>query len=92
MNILRFLFGGCFLFFAVQVQAQIGRKPITPDLNGQQATPNFQKTVTPGSNPTAPLQKMQPIAQLSLHRNQSSSNKTPIKKKSSSTNQKKETF
>ncbi len=52
MNNLRFLFGGCFLFFAIQAQAQIGRKPITPDLNGQPITPNFQKTTTPGTNPT----------------------------------------
>lgn len=56
MNNLRFLIGGCFLFFAIQVQAQIGRKPITPDLNGQPITPNFQKTTTTGTNPTAPAE------------------------------------
>ncbi len=56
MNNSRFLFGGFFLLFAIQVQAQIGRKPITPDLNGQPATPNFQKTVTPGANSTAPAE------------------------------------
>ncbi|MCL9980817.1 MAG: hypothetical protein NBV77_05160 [Bacteroidia bacterium] len=56
MNNLRFLIGGCFLFFAIQVQAQIGRKPITPDLNGQPVTPNFQKTTTTGTNPTAPAE------------------------------------
>lgn len=50
MNILRFLFGGCFLFFAISADAQIGRKPITPDLNSQPATPHFQKPNTSATN------------------------------------------